>query len=95
MNVQETLSEMAKDLYSVGAINEAVLTRFNQDLQGFSPSQITSLREKLGLTQALFAAYLNVSDKVVKRWEQGKAKPTGATLKLLSIVEKKGLDILA
>jgi putative transcriptional regulator len=95
MNVQETLSEMAKDLYSVGAINEAVLMRFNQDLHGFSPNQIISLREKLGLNQALFADYLNVSDKVVKRWEQGKAKPTGATLKLLSIVERKGLDILA
>ena len=95
MNVQETLSAMAKDLYSVGAINEAVLMRFNQDLHGFSATQIISLREKLGLNQALFAAYLNVSDKVVKRWEQGKAKPTGATLKLLAIVERKGLDILA
>jgi putative transcriptional regulator len=95
MNVQETLSAMAKDLYNVGAINEAVLMRFNQDLHGFSPNQIISLREKLGLNQALFAAYLNVSDKVVKRWEQGKAKPNGATLKLLSIVERKGLDILA
>ena len=95
MNVQETLSAMAKDLYSVGAINEAVLMRFNQDLHGFSPTQIISLREKLGLNQALFATYLNVSDKVVKRWEQGKAKPTGATLKLLAIVERKGLDILA
>lgn len=95
MNVQETLSEMAKDLYSVGAINEAVLLQFSPDLHGFSPSEIISLREKLGLNQALFAAYLNVSDKVVKRWEQGKAKPTGATLKLLSIVEKKGLDIFA
>ncbi len=95
MNVQETLSEMAKDLYSVGAINEAVLMRFNQDLHGFSPNQIISLRENLGLTQSLFAAYLNVSDKVVKRWEQGKTKPTGATLKLLLLVEKKGLDIFA
>ena len=40
MNVQETLSAMAKDLYSVGAINETVLMRFNQDLHGFSPNQI-------------------------------------------------------
>jgi len=94
MNVQETLSAMAQDLYSVNAINQTILTRFNQDLPAFSPSDIISLRKKLGLNQTLFAAYLNISDKVVKRWEQGKAKPTGATLKLLSIVEKKGLDIL-
>ena len=95
MNIQETLSEMAKDLHSVGAIDTATLLRFNQDLVDYSPIKIISLREKLGLSQSVFAQYLNVSDKVVKRWEQGKAKPSGSSLKLLSIVEKKGLDIFA
>lgn len=42
-----------------------------------------------------FAAYLNVSDHAVKKWGQGETKPTGATLKLLSIVERKGLEIMA
>jgi putative transcriptional regulator len=95
MNIQETLSEMATDLYNVGAIDNMTLLRFNKDLLDYSPRKIVSLREKLGLSQAVFAQYLNVSDKVVKRWEQGKAKPSGASLKLLSIVEKKGLDIFA
>jgi putative transcriptional regulator len=54
-----------------------------------------SLREKLGLTQAVFAAYLNVSDRAVKKWEQGETKPKGATLKLLSLVDSKGLDVVA
>jgi len=95
MNIQETLSEMATDLYNVGAIDNATLLRFNKDLLDYSPRKIVSLREKLGLSQAVFAQYLNVSDKVIKRWEQGKTKPSGASLKLLSIVEKKGLDIFA
>jgi putative transcriptional regulator len=34
-------------------------------------------------------------DLCSKLWEQGEAKPTGATLKLLSIVERKGLDVIA
>ncbi len=95
MNIQETLSEMATDLYNVGAIDNATLLKFNKDLLDYSPNKIVSLREKLGLSQAVFAQYLNVSDKVIKRWEQGKTKPSGASLKLLSIVEKKGLDIFA
>jgi putative transcriptional regulator len=98
-SIQETLSEMAKDLYSVGSIDKSTLTRFDKNslpsVPDYTPSQIVSLREKLGLTQAVFAAYLNVSDRAVKKWEQGETKPKGATLKLLSLVDSKGLDVVA
>lgn len=94
--VQETLSEMAKDLYSVGGIDKTTLRRFDINslppVPNYTATQIAALRHKLGLSQSVFAAYLNVSDRAVKKWEQGEAKPTGATLKLLSIVESKGLD---
>ena len=96
--IQETLSEMAKDLHSVGAIDKTTLRQF--DLQSLPPvpnytaNQIANLRHKLGLSQAVFAAYLNVSDRAVKKWEQGDAKPSGATLKLLSIIERKGLEVV-
>jgi len=97
--VQETLSEIAKDLYSVGAIDKTTLRRFDVNslppVPNFTASQITALRHKLGLSQGVFAVYLNVSDRAVKKWEQGKAKPLGATLKLLSIIERKGLDVIA
>ncbi len=97
--VQETLSEMAKDLYSVGGIDKTTLRRFNINslppVPNYTATQIAALRHKLGLSQRVFAAYLNASDRAVKKWEQGEAKPTGATLKLLSIVENKGLDVIA
>lgn len=97
--VQKTLSEMAKDLYSVGGIDKTTLRRFDINslppVPNYTATQIAALRHKLGLSQSVFAAYLNVSDRAVKKWEQGEAKPTGATLKLLSIVESKGLDVVA
>ncbi len=97
--VQKTLSEMAKDLYSVGGIDKTTLRRFNINslppVPNYTATQIAALRHKLGLSQSVFAAYLNVSDRAVKKWEQGEAKPTGATLKLLSIVESKGLNVIA
>ena len=98
-SIQETLNEMAKDLCSVSAIDKATLMQFDRNslpaVPDYTPSQIVSLREKLGLTQAVFAAYLYVSDSAVKKWEQGATKPKGATLKLLSVVDRKGLDVIA
>ncbi|MCX7073441.1 MAG: DNA-binding transcriptional regulator [Methylococcales bacterium] len=98
-NIQDTLSEMAKDLYEVGAIDKTTLRRFDLNslppVPNYTAMQIANLRHKLGLSQGVFAAYLNVSDRAVKKWEQGETKPTGATLKLLSIVEKKGIEVMA
>jgi len=98
-NVQNTLSEMAKDLYEVGAIDKTTLRQFDihslPPVPNYTAHQIANLRHKLGLSQSVFAAYLNVSDRAVKKWEQGEAKPTGATLKLLSIVERKGIDVIS
>ncbi len=43
----------------------------------------------------MFAAYLNVTPSLVSKWERGEKHPQGASLKLLSLVEKKGLGIVA
>jgi len=39
-------------------------------------------------TPAVFARYLNISPRTVQSWEQGLGKPSGASLKLLSIAKK-------
>jgi len=96
--VQETLSEMAKDLHEVGAIDKTTLRKF--DIKSLSPvpnytaKQISLIRDKSGFSRAVFAAYLNVSDRAVKNWERGESKPRGAALKLLSIVDKKGIEVI-
>ena len=96
--VQETLSEMAQDFYAVGAIDKTTLRQFDvkslTPVPNYSATQICSMRHKLGLSQAVFAAYLNVSDRAVKKWERGETRPSGATLKLLSIVDRKGLEVI-
>jgi putative transcriptional regulator len=90
---------MAKDLYEVGAINKTTLRQFDLNslppVPNYTASQIANLRHKPDLSQSVFAAYLNVSNRVIKKWEQGETKPTGTALKLLSIVDKKGLDVVA
>ena len=63
-------------------------------LKEYSLSQIQRLRRKLQVSQTVFAAYLNTSRSTVQKWEQGQQKPTGLALKLLNLVEQKGLEIL-
>jgi putative transcriptional regulator len=60
----------------------------------YTPAQIKRLRRRFKASQAVFAAYLNTSPSTVQKWEQGQKKPNGPSLKLLNIVDKKGLEVL-
>jgi len=60
-----------------------------------TPQQIRSLRERHGVTKKAFASLLNVSTTSVEEWESGDHQPSPFALKLLSVVEKHGLEILA
>ncbi|CAN5443731.1 DNA-binding transcriptional regulator [soil metagenome] len=53
-----------------------------------SAKEISNLRARLNVSQAVFARYLNISPKTVQSWEQGHGKPNGASLKLLSIATR-------
>ena len=53
-----------------------------------SAQEIAKVRSELNVSQAVFARYLNISPKTVQSWEQGHGKPSGASLKLLSIVRR-------
>jgi len=46
------------------------------------------------MSQAVFAAILNVSVSTVQKWEAGEKRPAGASLKLLNLVKRKGIEIL-
>lgn len=55
-------------------------------------AKIKSLRERARLSQAVFAAVLNTSISTVQKWEIGDKKPSGPSLKLLNLIERKGLE---
>ena len=40
----------------------------------------------------MLAAALNTSVSTVRKWEVGDKKPSGPSLKLLSLIERKGLE---
>ena len=97
-SLEGCLKETALSLYRSGLMDEATLREFNvlglERVKPLSARQIRQLRRKQKVSQAIFAALLNVSKSTVQQWEQGKKKPGGASLKLLNLVSKKGLDAL-
>ena len=50
--------------------------------------EIHKLRDKLKVSQSVFAKCLNVSTKLVQAWEGGIRYPDGAALRLLRVAER-------
>jgi len=91
--------EGVSDLYKIGAVDKMTMRKFDilclTPIQNMTPKKIKALRKREKTSQHVFAAYLNVTPSLVSKWERGEKRPQGATLKLLSLVEKKGLEIVA
>jgi len=93
------IHETMEGLRDIGAIGKQTMRRFDEacltPVKPLAPAQIKAIREKEHVSQTVFANYLNVTSSLVSKWERGEKKPSGASLKLLSLVEKKGLAIVA
>lgn len=96
----ESVHESAVTLLEIGAISKATMREFDERCIAevpaeMEPAQIKEIRERSHVSQPVFARYLNTSTSTVKQWEAGAKRPGGMALKLLTIVQKHGLEILA
>ena len=57
------------------------------EVKHYTNDEIRAIRNKTGLTQALFALYMGVSKKTVEAWEHGTNHPTGPACRLLSFLD--------
>ena len=96
--LREEMFETAGGLHDLGVIGTQTLREFDAarlpPLKPYAAVEIKRLRLKTKASQAVFAAYLNTSVSTVQKWEVGDKKPSGPALKLLNIVERKGLKAL-
>lgn len=90
---------LAGDLASVGMLPKKTLRELDElcltPVKPLTPRQIARIRQKEEVSQAVFARHLGVSLSLISQWERGEKKPSGASLKLLTLVHKKGLDWVA
>jgi putative transcriptional regulator len=87
--------ETAEDLHEAGLMDKCTMREFDElcltPIRPLIPEEIKKIRERENVSQGVFANYLNVSKGIISKWECGEKRPSGASLKLLSLVEKKGL----
>lgn len=96
--ILETVHKTACDLYAAGFIDMRTMQRYSalclDPIPTYSSAKIRALRERHRLSQAVLATVLNTSLSTVRQWEIGDKQPSGPSLKLLSLLDRKGLEAL-
>jgi len=97
--IMAAIHETAEDLHAAGLVDKRTMRKFDDacltPVRPLSPGEIRALREREGASQAVFARYLNVTTGLVSQWERGQKHPQGASLKLLALVARSGLESVA
>ena len=86
-------------LHDIEAVGKQTMREFDAacltPVETLSPEDIRLLRLREHISQPVFARYLNVSRNLVSDWERGIKKPGGPALRLLTVIQKKGLQAIA
>ncbi len=94
--VLDAVHQTAEDLHRLGFIDKRKQRKFDAlclpPIPPYDGEQIKALRERVNLSQAVFASVLNTSPSTVRKWEIGEKHPSGPSLKLLNILDRKGLE---
>jgi putative transcriptional regulator len=96
--ILDAVHETARDLRAAGFIDMRSMQKYDalclEPVPSYSSARIRALRARYKLSQAVFASVLNTSLSTVRQWEIGDKHPSGPSLKLLSLLDRKGLDVL-
>jgi putative transcriptional regulator len=94
----EAVHEAAQDLRAADFIDVRRMRKYDAlclaPVPAYSSGRIRALRGRHKLSQAVLASLLNTSLSTVRQWEIGEKHPSGPSLKLLDLLDRKGLEIL-
>jgi len=93
------IHETMEALHDIGAVDKQTMREFDDacltPMHVLAPDEIKAIRVREHISQPVFARYLNVSKNLVSDWERGVKKPGGPALRLLTVIQKKGLEAIA
>lgn len=96
--ILEAVHETATDLRSAGFISKRRMREYDAlclaAIPRYSRRKIRALRQRHNISQAVLATVLNTSLSTVRQWEIGAKQPSGPSLKLLDLLDRKGLEAL-
>jgi putative transcriptional regulator len=95
--ILKAVHETASDLHRIGFIDKRKMNKYDalyiKPIPHYSPVQIKRIRLANHLSQSALASLLNTSLPSVRQWESGNKNPSGTSLKLINLLERKGLEI--
>lgn len=93
------IHETMEALHDIEAIDKQTMREFDDacltPVHVLAPEEIKAIRARERISQPVFARYLNVSKNLVSDWERGVKKPGGPALRLLTVIQKRGLEAIA
>lgn len=93
------IHEAMEGYHELGLIDKQTMREFDEacltPVRVLAPEEIKEIRLREHISQPVFARYLNVSRNLVSDWERGVKRPGGPALRLLTVVQKKGLSAIA
>jgi putative transcriptional regulator len=101
--VAETIVEMADDMRKLNILSKADHAKITMrhrrkeeigKIEAISPNEISALRKKARMSQAVFGAHLNLTTGFVSQLERGAKRPTGPALVLLNVIRRKGIEAI-
>jgi len=96
--ILKAVHDTATDLHAAGFIDKRRMREYEAlcltPIPGYSRKKIRALRERYRISQAVLATVLNTSLSTVRQWEIGAKQPSGPSLKLLDLLDRKGLEAL-
>jgi putative transcriptional regulator len=94
--ILDSVHETARDLHAAGLVSKRRMKYFDAlclvPVPEYSSETIRALRERYRISQAVLASILNTSVSTVRQWEIGEKHPSGPSLKLLNLLDRKGLE---
>ena len=96
--ILEAVHQTARDLHSARFIDKRRMHEYDAlclaPVRNYSSKRIRALRKRYRLSQAVLASVLNTSLSTIRQWEIGEKRPSGPSLKLLDLLDRKGLETL-
>jgi putative transcriptional regulator len=95
------MTETSEGMRRIGVMSDDEFKVTMRDLNRAPPAETVSpltgadirgIRKRAGLSQAVFARYLNLTVDHVSKLERGAKHPTGPALVLLNVIRRKGIE---
>ncbi len=97
--ILETIHSSVSELEEAGHVDKLTMRKFDmicvKKLPRYTAEDVKRIREKLNTSQTVFAAVLGVGNSTVSQWEQGLKKPSRSAVRLLDLLDRRGLELFA